>query len=414
MDLRPLLPALVALTLAGPAGSALAAGVTTHAYMDEAAVAYVQDPQLAALLEANNGALLSGGSYPDGGYASSSFPGGNYGEDSHWQRFVDAYADEIRARADCAPLTDPTGPCAPIIAHMLGTAGHGLGDELWDWMFEPAMADHGESPMHPVFRQGAPGFAELAGVTPFSLINTSEYVMDIIALVDGGRLVKLGGYTPPTDDLLAAYRAIGRDDITAPGIGAGHGLITAAQLGERSGLAEEYARVKLTMPWSSAHMFTAPGGVFFNGRAIAAYYESLWQRLLTGRPGPLRVGNVNPANGQTGVTTDFQPAQIQAGPAGGGSTKRVLATFSGALDPQSVGPDTFRLYDEAGDRVAPMAGFPRMGPYGPDSGEHTMLFYPAADLEPCSRYTAEATTGISDWYGQHLARPLTWSFETAC
>lgn len=33
---------------------------------------------------------------------------------------------------------------------------------------------------------------------------------------------------------------------------------------------------------------------------------------------------------------------------------------------------------------------------------------------PCTRYTAEATTGIKDWFGQHLPRPLTWSFETDC
>jgi hypothetical protein len=218
---------------------------------------------------------------------------------------------------------------------------------------------------------------------------------------------------PPFGDLLAAYHAIKRDDITQNGIVAGHSLITAAQLGERSGLAEEYARVKLTMPWSSAHMFTAPGGVFFNGRAIAVYYDAIWHRLLTGAKPPLRVGNITPAHGETGVTTDFQPAQIQAGPTGGGSTKRILATFSTALDPDTV-DDAFHLYDEDGEPVAPMSGFPRMGPYGPDAGEHTMLFYPAADLKPCTRYTAEVTTDLRDWYGQHLERPLRWSFETAC
>jgi hypothetical protein len=408
---RLLLAVTLLLACASPA---LGAGVTTHAYMDEAGVSYVQDPKLTALLEAQNLALLSGGAYPDGGYASSSIPGGNYGEESHWQRFIDAMVRELRSRSDCGDLTDPQGPCASTIAYVMGAAGHGMGDELWDWLFEPAMADHGESPEHPIWRQGLPGSAELSNTTPINLTNTSEYVMDIIALVDGGRLAKFGALPPPFSDLLAAYHDIRRDDITQQGIVAGNSLIWAAQLGERSGLGEEYARVKLTMPWSSAHMFTAPGGVYFNGRAIAVYYEEIWHQLLTGKPGPLRLGNVTPANGQTGVTTDFQPAQIQAGPRGGGSTKRVLATFSTALDPMSVSADTFRLYDEQGERVAPMDGFPRMGPYGPDAGEHTMLFYPAADLRPCERYTAEATTGIADWFGQHLDRPVRWSFETAC
>jgi hypothetical protein len=408
---RALLTAFATLGLAGPAQ---AAGVTTHAFMDESAISMVSDPRLAALLEANTDALLSGGSYPDGGYASGSFPGGAYGEDSHWQRFIDAYVQEIRSRADCPDLTDPAGPCAKVVAHMLGAAGHGMGDELWDWLFEPAMADHDESPTHPVFRTDAPGFAELASTTPFDLINTSEYVMDIIALVEGGRLAKAGTFVPPTDDLLAAYSAIRRDDITREGIFAGHSLITAAQLGERSGLGEEYARVKLTMPWSSSHMLTAPGGVYYNARAIAAYYDAIWHTLLTGEHGPLRVGNVAPLNGSTGLTTDFQPAQIAPGPRGGGSTKRILATFSAAIDPQTVNPDTFLLYDEAGDPVAPMGGFPRMGPYGPDAGEHTMLFYPAEDLAPCATYTAEVTAGVRDWFGKRLTHPLQWSFETAC
>lgn len=406
-----LLAVLGSLLVAAPAA---ASGVVTHAFMDEAAVGFVSDPRLAALLQANGDALLSGGAFPDGGYASSSFPGGNYGEESHWQRFVDAYADELRARPDCAPLDDPAGPCAKVVAHLLGAAGHGMGDELWDWLFEPAMADHGEDPTHPVFRQDAPGFAELGGTSPVSLINTPEYAMDVITLVDGGRLAKLGPVPPPTDHLLPAYRAIGRDDITAQGLEAGNGLIVAAQAGERSGLAEEYARVKLTMPWSAAHVLTAPGGVYFNARAIAAYYDAIWQRLLTGRPAPLEVAAVAPLHGQTGVTTDFQPAQVQPGPRGGGASKRILASFSAAIDPQTVTPETFRLTDEAGDPVAPMEGFPRMGPYGPDAGEHTMLFYPAQDLAPCERYTAEVTAGVRDWYGQALRRPLRWSFETAC
>ena len=396
---------LVLLAFAAPS---FGAGVTTHAYMAEAGVAMVQDAKLAALLEANNDALLSGGAYPDGGYAY-----GGYGEESHWQRFINAYIAEIRSRSDCGDLADPAGPCAKVIAHMLGAAAHGMGDELWDWLFEPAMADHAESPTHPVWRQDLPGFAELSGTTPFNLTNTSEYVMDIIALVDGGRLSKLGTFPPPFDDLLATYHSIKRDDVNQQGIAGGNSLIMAAQLGERSGLGEEYARVKLTMPWSSAHMFTAPGGVFFNGKAIAAYYEAIWHRLITGQPAPLRMANVTPANGQVGVPSDFQPAQVQAGPNGGGSTKRILATFNTALDPATVS-DSFRLYDEEGNRVAPMDGFPRMGPYGPDAGEHTMLFYPAADLAPCSTYTAEVTTALADWDSQHLAKPLRWSFETAC
>ena len=115
------------------------------------------------------------------------------------------------------------------------------------------------------------------------------------------------------------------------------------------------------------------------------------------------------------MTTDFQPAQIQPGPRGGGSAKRILATFSAAIDPATRDRrDASASTTSPGAAVAPMDGFPRMGPYGPDAGEHTMLFYPAEDLAPCATYTAEVTAGVRDWFGKKLAHPLRWSFETAC
>jgi hypothetical protein len=61
-----------------------------------------------------------------------------------------------------------------------------------------------------------------------------------------------------------------------------------------------------------------------------------------------------------------------------------------------------------------MDGFPRMGPYGPGDGEHTLLFYPAEDLRSCERYTAEVTPGLRDWFGEKLAKPVRWTFETRC
>ena len=83
--------------------------------------------------------MRAGAEFPDGGYWTRSFgtPGGDYGEEAHWQRFHDAYAAQIRSDPACAPLTDPAGPCAATIAHLMGAAGHGMGDEVWDWLFEP-------------------------------------------------------------------------------------------------------------------------------------------------------------------------------------------------------------------------------------------------------------------------------------
>ncbi|MGN6695994.1 MAG: hypothetical protein ACTHN0_17585, partial [Aquihabitans sp.] len=134
---RKLAAALVAVlalsALAFTPGKAEAAGVTTHAWMDITAIDQVTNPQLKALLVANVDYVRSGAHFPDSGYALSN----QYGEEAHWQRFTDALAARIRSRSDCPDLTDPQGPCAHLIAFMMGLNGHGMGDEVWDWLFEP-------------------------------------------------------------------------------------------------------------------------------------------------------------------------------------------------------------------------------------------------------------------------------------
>ena len=131
---------------------------------------------------------------------------------SHWQRFIDAYVAEIRSRDDCGDLTDPAGPCAKVdrpharrrrARH--GRRAVGLAVRARDGRPRRVRRRTRCS------ARTRPGFAELSSTTPFNLINTSEYVMDIIALVEGGRLAKAGTFVPPTDDLLAAYAAIKRD-----------------------------------------------------------------------------------------------------------------------------------------------------------------------------------------------------------
>jgi hypothetical protein len=401
---RRLVATAIALTLA-LAGEAGAAGMTTHAWMAEAAGAYVRDDRLQALMQRERDALLSGAAYPDAGYAAGSFPGGDFGEVSHWERFVNAHVQTLRRR--CAPV--PAEACPKEVAHLLGAAAHGMGDELWDWLFEPAMHDHGESPEHPVAKQ--PGFAELFRATPAGLINTSEYVMDVVAIRDHGRL--LWGLTPPpADGLLETYAALGRRDVTRQGLLAGHAIVSLALAAERSSIAADYDRVRTTMPWSTEHMDDASGGVRPAARAIAGYLDSVWRKLHEdAHPRPVVVG-VHPEPDEEGVPAVWQPAQTAPGPRGGGAERRILATLSNAIDPATVTPESFRLLDAQGDPVPLLDGWPKPGPYGAGDGTHTFMLYPAGDLAPCSTYTAEVTPALRDHAGAKLARPHRWSFTT--
>lgn len=405
----------IALALSAVALQALsggAAGDTTHALMADRSRGYVRTPALAALLQANRDAFLSGALYPDSGYWTSGagVPGGDYGEVSHWEGFINAYVAHVRAKTECSSVADPQGPCAPMIAHLLGAAAHGMGDEVWDWMFEPLVTDHGERPDHPV-ASGDP----LGSVPPGSLINSIEYAMDMIAISDHWLWAEIPHSAPPVEDLVAVYHDVGRDDITPEAILAGHALETAILGAERVGAIVDGERVRRQMPWSASHFYSESGGVIDAARAISGYLEGLWRKLTVPpgvHPAP-EVVAVHPEHGETGVPWKWfwdGVARTSPGPATGGGDNRVIAVLSNSVDPNSVSGGLVLLAPD-GSAVAPLPGFPKAGPWGPD-GTHTLLFYPAVDLEPCAVYTAVATAALKDHAGAGLRHEFTWSFDT--
>jgi hypothetical protein len=398
--------------------------------MADVAADRVADPALRALLRQHRPAVLSGASYPDAGYyLGGVYPGADFGEITHWERFVNAFVERIRSKPGCAGrLADPRGPCAPLVAYLMGIAAHGLGDETWDWMFEPRMPDHGEHPHARRRVDDLPGWAELGPLQApllalddatigaddhrlFGILNSPEYVMDVVAIADHGRLW-FHSLPPPVGDLLAVYRAIGRDDLTADGILVAWAGITGILAVERASVVEA-AWVRRDMPWSAAHMTTSAGGVLHSAEMIAGYYEALWRKLTGDGHPPLRVVGTAPRDGTTGVPVDWAGAQTAAGPHGDGD-KRIIAVLSNGLgyDGPRHRPGAIRLYDEHGEEVAPRPGFPQTGPYG-GPGVHSIAFFPAGDLEPCTIYTAEVTTALADHAGATLAESHRWRFTTA-
>lgn len=409
-------------TLFAP-GSARAAGMTTHAFMAEKASTYVKTPALRRLLVLNRQQLLSGAQFPDSGYA----PGTGFGETTHWERFVNAYADHIR---DVAPergckVTDPLGPCALLVAHLMGTAAHGMGDETWDWLFEPRTTDHGETPANPCFND--PHHTDLEhfcpvnlsvfdGTPPDDLSSTIEYAMDIAVISAYGRAAGYSPLPPPVNDLLPVYERLGEANGTADKMLTGHGFITAALSAELGVSAPEAQRLRDQMPWTFANVTTAPGGVEWSARAIARYYESLWRKLEHGTSLP-DIAAVHPANKARGVPYVWPAGKTSPGPHTGGGENRIIAVMTNAVHPPSVSASTFYVVGPGGERVPPADGFPKPGPYHSSEGTHSLMFYPATDLEPCMRYTAVLTTGLKDWRGEGgalnaLPKEYRWSFTT--
>ncbi|MBI2705510.1 MAG: Ig-like domain-containing protein [Actinobacteria bacterium] len=413
---KTVIGAIVAvIVLLASATEANAAGVTTHAWMGLEAVDLVSDAQLKALLGANLGQVEGGGQFPDSGYfnASLGVPGGDYGEEAHWQRFQDAYADRIRDDPSCGDLTDPTGPCAPQIAHLMGMAAHGMGDEVWDWLFEPNAPDYGEQFLPPELS----AFVGVGGI---------EFQMDMVAIYDHGRPTSPD--TPPLPNVTAlreAFAAVGRSDITDSGLTTGKtnmGLIRTVE----GNLAPTYApQVKAAMPWTSANVVTAPGGVNFGAKAIAAEYEVLWGRLLGNQP-PTSVANNYPANGATDVPATGWERTFGPGsyPDRGGARNRIFASLSYARPYiPTTGDQTTVISNElpagamtltnedTGAPVPVMAGYPKSVPYGSDAGEHSIDIQPASNLDPCTNYRVDVTASLLD-ARQLPVTPMQWSFRT--
>jgi hypothetical protein len=387
-----------------PGAPAEGAGVTTHAWMAADAIAKVTDPQLQALLQANSEYVRVGAHFPDSGYALSN----QYGEEAHWQRFHDAYLAQILTHSECTDLTDPHGPCAPRIAFLMGMAAHGMGDEVWDWLFEPYSADLNEY----YTPSDLGGYANTGG---------AETQMDLAAVGDYGQSTAPLLAFPDHADILAAFTSVGFTDVDDNALNLGQAAMGVVKKAEAAWAPTHIDALHDAMPWMSHNMITAPGGVQFAGTAIAGEWNVLWGKLLGSQP-QTSISITYPADGQRRVPAGGWVRSHQPGssPGRGGARTRVVAvmTYSRPYD-GSAGTVSSELpagsmtVEERDSHtvIAPASGYPRSVPYGPDAGEHTIGWEPAAELTPCTWYRAKVTANLVDARNQPVV-PTSWDFRT--
>lgn len=393
--------------------TANAAGIVTHVWMALEAIDRVQPAALRQLLDAHRDQVRAGAEFPDGGYWTSRIgtPGGDYGEEAHWQRFHDAYVAQIRSDPACAPLTDPAGPCAATIAHLMGAAAHGMGDEVWDWLFEPNGPGFDESYLPPDIA---------SAVGPGGL----EVQLDIVAIARHARPV---GGTPAIPDpakIDAAFASVGRGDIEAAALGLGDQFLDAERQVESNWTPIHIEPLERAMPWTSENVIGAAGGIDFAAAAIAGYYETLWGDLLGDVPAT-RVAATAPFDGQVNVPASGWTGSYSPGSNAGnnGGLTRIAAALSSALPynqqagqgsvPNELPAAALRLRDlETEELVAPANGYPRIVPYNPEAGEHVIAIQPANDLAPCRWYEVETTEALID-ARQRPVTPAAWRFQTS-
>lgn len=394
--------AAAALAPSMPAG---AAGMITHTWMAEEAVDLVETPELRALLLAHLDQVRSGAKFPDGGY----FPGLIHGEEAHWQRFFDARVERLLARTDCGDLSDPEGPCAAEIAHLMGNVAHGTGDEVWDWLFEPNSPDRDEYYLHP-------------DLSAFQDEGGQELVMDLVAIARYGVQRHAVPPLPSIPDLIAAFEAAGLPGITSSQLETGQALFSVIYDVESAWAVQHAGPVMENMPWMSAHLVTAPGGVRYAARSIAGQWDALWTRIL-GHPHTTRVSNTYPADAERGIPAfgwvrSYQPGSHRGR---GGARTRIAASLTDSLPyrepggpgvPNALPPGAMVLSERDTGVVLPtLASFPRAVPYSADAGEHTIAIQPAIDLEACTWYQVDVTAALLDARNESV-EPYAWTFRT--
>lgn len=435
-------------------GTAAAAGMATHALMGEYGRRYLPDEHpLKAILTRHRPALIAGAIYPDGGYFTGfAVPSDrDVAETAHWEFFVNPLIQVLHERgciagenlqipvftgtldyvsltaANAAPLADIRfdDDCGAMIAFTMGVAAHGLGDEVWDALFEPQVRARGEdAASSPAFTLDAfpPGADPSVGVVlraaigdaPFNALreafsgaslNSIEYSMDVIALREQGIFNDVPFLTfPPAEVLVEAYERSGRaptaDVLAVQRCAAGTRTLVLA---ERLGAVLEYDRVRQQMPWTSGHYFIGSGGVLHTGRMIAGYYLHLWDKLQSGvvdARGPLVVG-VHPDNGERGVPIHDSPDRY------------VRVFISSEVNRPSVAeqPGAIALFDEDGQRVEVNLREARSLYQG--DGTHGIGFEIVGNLRPNHEYTAVLTTKARDGRNKQVLEPYIWSFRTA-
>jgi hypothetical protein len=346
---------------------ALASGMSGHMLMTDLAIAEVADPELRSFLVTHHDALLCGCIYPDSGFTlryTPQFHGKwDYGEDTHLPTFIEAYLAHVRASCPGAPEQ-----CGDLAAHFLGAGAHVMEDELYDEILIPRAIkiDFDDEPFK----------------------YDHDVAIDVLVIKDHKLWAAVPKWFTPASDLVEVYSGLGLS-VKTRDIILGNRLLKLAVVAERGLLTPKYYQKKTGAPWFAENYDAAPGGMEFNGRMVARFWETLWQRLKGGESaGPLLA--VYPEDGAEMMTDE-----------------EIHAVFSKGVEDPDFTPESFFLRDQD---QHPVAGCVRTGrtPFG--SSALVATFKPASPLIPGASYTATLTTAIHDLEGAPLPADFTWRF----
>lgn len=230
------------------------AGGLTHMYIAKATLANIPIKKLHDLLNNHIDAYLVGSYYPDSGYVK----GTHYGEESHWDPFIYAFADYLKVT-----YRNPVTENPKLVAFLFGCATHRISDEIVHRQFYPILANKDF--------KGCKDKAHQYGDVGF----------DILINVDKNQWLDFPSkWWIPVKDLLQVYRRMGHTEYTADEIKLGTSVIYFSGIGERLISLQTYPYLGWKMPWGAKHYYNYPhSGVHDTVQKVVAYQVDLWDRL---------------------------------------------------------------------------------------------------------------------------------------
>lgn len=232
-----------------------AAGGITHMFMAHEAIDQIPDKTLRNILKDNLDAYLVGAYYPDSGYQK----GAHYGEESHSDPFIYAFADYLKEKYKNPALENPK-----LVAFLFGCASHRVDDAIFHNVLYKIMADKDFN--------GDRDKAHTYG----------DDGIDLLIMVDKAQWFSAPKtWWIPINDLVAVYKRMGHPDYTADQIIKGNSIIFFAGYGERIIALPSYPYLRWKMPWGARNYYDYPNaGITYNVNQVALYQANLWKRLM--------------------------------------------------------------------------------------------------------------------------------------
>jgi hypothetical protein len=231
-----------------------AGGGITHMFLAEETIALLPDATLRGILLTHLDAYRVGAYYPDSGFVGDN----EYGEDSHWDPFINAFLQHIKLTYPNPTMSNPK-----LVAFFFGCAVHRLSDEIMHWTFYNVSKDK-----------------DFAG--DWNLAHQyGDIGIDLLVNIDKNQwATHPSEWWVPVRDLVAVYHAMGKDHYTAEQIIRGNIALYFAGYGERLISIPAYAYLQQRMPWTAAHYYDwSEGGVLADEQAVAHYLQQLWEIL---------------------------------------------------------------------------------------------------------------------------------------